>query len=226
MKSAELKLRHISIDLAEKGRIPDVSTEVISWLVEEAKEGRVLLINNSGFGGYGNFPAPGIGHQLEMMDVNMRVVIELTSCLLPTLRERGGAIINVASTAAFQPTAFMSVYGATKAFVLHWSLALNQELRGSGVRALVVCPGPTATEFFKRAGMEEGSVADALGMTSEQVVEMSLKALAKGRSQIVTGWKNKIGVALVTKLPKPLAAWLAAKVLAQFRLKKISHERK
>ena len=222
IKSAELKLRHISIDLAEKGRIPEVSAEVVTWLGEEAKGGRVLLINNSGFGGYGNFPEPSIEHQLEMMDVNMRAVIELTSCLLPTLREKGGAIINVASTAAFQPTAFMSVYGATKAFVLHWSLALDQELRGSGVRALAVCPGPTATEFFKRAGLQEGSVADALGMTSEQVVEMSLKALVKGKSQIVTGWKNKVGVALVTKLPKPFAAWLAAKILAQFRLKKVS----
>lgn len=222
MKSAELKLRHITIDLGERGRIPEVSAEVITWLGEEAKEGRVLLINNSGFGGYGNFPEPGIEHQLEMMDVNMRAVIELTSCLLPTLRDRGGAIINVASTAAFQPTAYMSVYGATKAFLLHWSLALDQELKGSGVRTLAVCPGPTATEFFKRAGLGEGGVADALGMTSEQVVEMSLKALAKGQSQIVTGWKNKIGVALVTKLPKPFAAWLAAKVLAQFRLKKVS----
>ncbi|MBE36784.1 MAG: short-chain dehydrogenase [Opitutaceae bacterium] len=222
MKSAELKLRHISIDLAERGRISEVSAEVISWLGEESKNGRVLLINNSGFGGYGNFPEPNLAHQLEMMDLNMRAVIELTGCLLKTLRERGGTIINVASTAAFQPTAYMSVYGATKAFVLHWSLALDQELRGSGVRALVVCPGPTATEFFRRAGMEEGSVADTLGMTSEQVVEISLKALVKGRSQIVTGWKNKLGVALVTKLPKPFAAWLAAKILAQFRLKKVS----
>ncbi len=222
MKSAELKLRHISIDLAEKGRISEVSAEVISWLSEEGQDGQVLLVNNSGFGGYGNFPEPNLEHQLEMIEVNMKAVIELTGCLLPTLRERGGAIINVASTAAFQPTAYMSVYGATKAFVLHWSLALDQELHGSGVRALAVCPGPTATEFFKRAGMEEGSVADALGMTSEQVVTMSLKALSKGKSQIVTGWKNKVGVALVTKLPKPLAAWLAAKVLAQFRLKKVA----
>lgn len=222
LKSAELKLRHIPIDLSENGKVSEVGVELITWLGREAGEGRVLLINNSGFGGYGNFPEPNLEHQLEMMEVNMRAVIELTGCLLPVLRERGGAIINVASTAAFQPTAYMSVYGATKAFLLHWSLALDQELKGTGVRTLAVCPGPTSTEFFKRAGLQEGSVADAFGMTSEQVVEMSLKALAKGRSQIVPGWKNKVGVALVTKLPKPLAAWLAAKVLARFRLKKVS----
>jgi len=222
MKSAELKLRHISIDLAERERISMAIFEIETWLKEDVPEGRVLLINNSGFGGYGKFPEPDTAHQLGMIDVNMRAVIELTSCLLPTLRDRGGAVITIASTAAFQPTAWMSVYGATKAFVLHWSLALDQELRGTGVRALAVCPGPTSTEFFRRAGLQEGSVADSLGMTSEDVVEMSLKALVAGKSQVVTGWKNKLGVALVTKLPKPWAAWLTAKILARFRLKKVS----
>ena len=90
IKSVELKLRHISIDLAEKGRVPEVCAEVISWLSEEAQEGRVLLINNSGFGGYGNFPEPSLEHQLEMMDVNMRAVIEqLVACSRPYVSEAG-----------------------------------------------------------------------------------------------------------------------------------------
>jgi short-subunit dehydrogenase len=96
---------------------------------------------------------------------------------------RGGAIINVASTAAFQPTPYMATYGATKAFVLHWSLALNEELRGTGVRALAVCPGPTATEFFeaRRPGV-------GLGLARPEHVqrggraEKSLRALAAGRA--------------------------------------------
>lgn len=222
IKTVSLKLHHIRIDLSEQEKIAGAVEEVKRWLSEEVPTGRVLLINNSGFGGYGIFPEPNIDHQLEMMDVNMRAVIELTGRLLPTLRDRGGAVINVASTAAFQPTAWMAVYGATKAFVLHWSLALNEELRGSGVRALAVCPGPTATEFFRRAGLQEGSVADALSMPSEQVVRLSLKALASGRSQVVTGWTNRLGVAFITKLPKPMAAWLASKLLARFRLKQAS----
>ena len=90
------------------------------------------------------------------------------------------------------------------------------------MRVLAVCPGPTATDFFRRAGLQEGSVPDTLGMTSEAVVRESLAALAAGRAQVVTGWKNWLGAALVTKLPKPWAAWLAAKVLARYRLKKVA----
>ena len=157
-----------------------------------------------------------------MIDVNIRAVLDLTGRLLPVLKKRGGTIISVASTAAFQPTAYMAAYGASKTFVLHWSLALNEELRGTAVNALAVCPGPTSTDFFRRAGLQEGSVADALGMTCEEVVIAALRALAAGRSVVVTGYKNKVGAFLVSKLPKPLAAWLAAKVLARFRLKKVA----
>jgi len=156
-----------------------------------------------------------------MLDLNIRGLVDLTGRLLPLLKARGGAIINVASTAAFQPTPYMAAYGASKAFVLHWSLALNEELRGSGVRTLAVCPGPTATEFFRRAGLQQGSVADSLSMSCESVVEASLRALAAGRSQVVTGWKNKVLAFLAGKTPKPLAARVAALVLARYRLKQV-----
>ncbi len=220
--SAELKLHHISANLADSTQISGVVDEVIAWMDKDTYNGRVILVNNSGFGGYGEFPDPEIPHHLEMIDLNVRAVVELTGRLLPSLRGRGGSIINVASTAAFQPTPWMSVYGATKAFVLHWSLALNQELRGTGVHALAVCPGPTATEFFRRAGLQKGSVSDAISMSSDAVVLESLQALVNGRSQVVTGWKNWFGMVLVTKLPKPMASWLAAKALARYRLKKVA----
>lgn len=222
LKSDSLKLEHIPCDLADRAALGATVDRVLAWLKLAAPTGRLLLINNSGFGAYGHFPEPGVDHQLEMLDVNIRAVVELTGRLLPELKARGGAVINVASTAAFQPTAYLAAYGASKAFVLHWSLALNEELRDTGVRVLAVCPGPTATEFFRRAGLEEGSVPDALGMTSEAVVRAALAALAAGRAQVVTGWKNWLGAALVTKLPKPWAAWLAAKVLARYRLKRVS----
>ncbi len=222
LKSVGLKLRHIPCDLAQPSAIVQGAESVLDWLKTDAPAGRILLINNSGFGAYGHFPEPNLAHQLEMMDVNVRAVVDLTARLLPVLKARGGAVITVASTAAFQPTAYMAAYGASKAFVLHWSLALNEELRGTGVRTLAGCPGPTPTEFFKRAGLQQGSVSDAFGTTSEAVVRASLRALAAGRAQVVPGWKNKVGAALVTKLPKPMAAWLAAKILARFRLKKVS----
>ena len=215
------RLNHFPCDLSRAAEVGRGAREVEAFLLQNVPAGRVLLINNSGFGAYGRFPEPNLSHQLEMMDVNMRALVELTGLLLPLLRARGGAIINVASTAAFQPTAWMATYGATKAFVLHWSLALNEELRGTGVRALAVCPGPTGTEFYRRAGLKQGSVSSLLSMTSEEVVELSLRALAAGRAQVVTGWKNKAYTFFSSKVPKPLVARLGAKVLARFRLKQV-----
>ena len=200
--------------------IARASAGIETWLADAVPTGRLLLVNNSGFGAYGRFPDPNLEHQLELIDVNIRAVVDLTGRLLPLLKTRGGAIINVASTAAFQPTPYMASYGASKAFVLHWSLALNEELRGSGVSALAVCPGPTTTDFSKRAGLQSGSVSPALSMTSEQVVHLALSALAAGRSQVVTGWKNKVTAFVGSKLPKPLVARTAAKVLARYQVKK------
>ncbi len=115
----------------------------------------------------------------------------------------------------------MATYGASKAFVLHWSLALDAELRGSGVRALAVCPGPTATQFFRRAGLQQGSVADQLSMSSDQVVMAALHALAKNRSLVVTGWKNKISALAGGMAPKRLATWVAAKVIGRYRMQQV-----
>ena len=221
IKISGLKLNHFACNLSRPAEIAAATAAIGSFLAQVAPVGKVLLINNSGFGGYGHFPEPQLEHQLEMIDVNIRGLVDLTGRFLPLLRARGGAIINVASTAAFQPTPYMATYGASKAFVLHWSLALNEELRGTGVRALAVCPGPTATDFSKRAGLQLGSVSPALSMTSEQVVEISLRALASGRAQVVTGWKNKVTAFVGSKLPKPLVARVAAKVLARYQLKQV-----
>jgi short-subunit dehydrogenase len=221
IKNIEKRLNHFPCDLSRPAEVERATREVEDFLGRTVPAGQILLINNSGFGAYGRFPEPNLPHQLEMIDVNVRSLVQLTGLLLPLLRARGGAIINVASTAAFQPTSWMATYGATKAFVLHWSLALNEELRGSGVRSLVVCPGPTATEFFLRAGLKQGSVTPVLSMTSDAVVELSLKALAAGRAQVVTGWKNKAYTFFSSKMPKPLAARVGAKVLGRFRLKQV-----
>ena len=221
IKISGIKLNHFPADLSLPAELARAAGAIEAFLASAAPTGRVLLINNSGFGAYGRFPEPNLEHQLELIDVNIRGLVDLTGRLLPLLKARGGAIINVASTAAFQPTPYMATYGASKAFVLHWSLALNEELRGSGVKALAVCPGPTATEFFRRAGLQEGSVADALSMSCEDVVQASFKALGAGRSQVVPGWKNQISVFFASKLPKPLITRLAAMVLSQFRLKQV-----
>jgi short-subunit dehydrogenase len=218
MADAQLNLRHIACDLSDPAQVERALSGIEDFLKHQAPAGRILLVNNSGFGVYGRFPEPGVGQQLEMVDVNVRAVLHLTGALMPAMRERGGVIVTVASTAAFQPTAFLDTYGATKAFVLHWSLGLNEELRGTGVSTLAVCPGPTATDFFRRAGLKENSVPDSMGETCEQVVMASLRALAAGRAMVVSGWRNKLMASLVTKLPKPLAARLTAVVLARYRM--------
>lgn len=215
---AGLILRHFPCDLANAGDVARAAAAVAEDLGRELPEGRILLINNSGFGSYGHFPEPNLSHQLEMLDVNIRGLVQLTGFVLPLLRARGGAIVNVASTAAFQPTPYMATYGATKTFVLHWTLALNEELRSTGVRALAVCPGPTATQFFRRAGLKQGSVSDAFSMSPEEVVRQTLRALAAGRSLVVPGWKNKLLSSLAGAAPKPLAARLARVILARYRL--------
>ena len=221
IKIPGIKLNHFPCDLSRAAEIARAAAAIEGFLAQAVPAGRVLLINNSGFGAYGHFPEPSLEHQLELVDVNIRGLLDLTGQLLPLFKTRGGAIINMASTAAFQPTPYMGTYGASKAFVLHWSLALNEELRGSGVSALAVCPGPTTTDFSKRAGLQSGSVAPALSMTCEQVVMASLRALAAGRSQVVTGWKNKVMTFVGSKLPKPLVARAAAKVLGRYQVKQV-----
>lgn len=191
---------------------------LVAHLHAAVPQGRVLLINNSGFGTYGRFPEPALSEQLAMADVNMRAVLHLTGLLLPELKRRGGAVMNIASTAAFQPTPYLGTYGATKAFLLHWSIALDEELRGSGVRVLAVCPGPTSTGFSQRAGLKPGQLAEGPRMTAENVVLASWRALAAGRSVVIPGARNRFLARLAGLTPKPLAAKVAARMIAGSRL--------
>lgn len=210
------RLNHFPCDLARADELERVFRDVQTFLAGNMPAGQLLLINNSGFGSFGTFPEPSLPRELEMIDLNVRAVVHLTGVLLPMLKERGGAIVNIASTVAFQPTPYAATYGATKAFVLNWTVALNEELRGSGVRALAVCPGTTRTEFFRRAGVGDAATAP-FAMTCEQVVEIALRALGAGRVQVVTGWRNKLMTFAGAKVPKPLAARVSGRILARIR---------
>ena len=210
-------MNHFACDLSRPAEVERGAREVENFLERNVPTGRMMLINNSGFGTMGPFHEADLSKQLEMIDVNMRAVVQLTGLLLPLLRARGGAIMNIASTAAFQPTPSMATYGATKAFVLHWSHALNQELKRSGVRVIAVCPGTTRTEFFKTAGLKPGNRGDALAMSPEDVVLAALRALGARRSEVVPGWKNKLLTMVASPVPKALAADVAGTVLASYR---------
>lgn len=210
---AELKLRHVSCDFGRKDQILPGVEEVLSILNREVPEGRVLLINNSGYGSHGPFLEADLNNELGMLDVNVRALVEITGRFLPTLKARGGAIINVASTAAFQPTPSLATYGASKSFVLNWSLALREELKPLGVSVLAVCPGPTATGFAARAGVKSGSVPGGLGHTPDDVAKISLHALAKHRACVICGWRNRFVAWGSSLLPRTWTAALAKKLI-------------
>jgi short-subunit dehydrogenase len=210
-------LNQFPCDLSRPADIETAAKAVQKFIEQHIPAGQILLVNNSGFGAFGAVGEIDPTRELDMIDVNVRAVVHLTGLLLPLLRQRGGTIMNIASTVAFQPTPFAATYGATKSFVLHWTLALNEELRGTGVRAIAVCPGTTETEFFRRAGMRDAATNARQGMSPEAVVKSALRAMARGRSQIVPGWGNKAYTFLGARLPKPLAAWVAGKILARRR---------
>ena len=148
-----------------------------------------LLINNAGFGDYGEFSQTDGDRQVQMVQLNNVALVDLTHKFLPQMRERGsGSIINIASIAAFQPIPYLSVYAASKAFVRSFSEALWAENRQYGVRVLVVSPGPTETNFFVAANFPPALARNAKSIsTPEEVVDEALKALAKGEASIVVG---------------------------------------
>jgi uncharacterized protein len=151
------------------------------------------LINNAGFGQLGPFAAGATERQVQMIAVNIAALTELTHRLLPDMLAAGkGAILNVASTAAFQPGPNMAVYYATKAYVLSFSEALHEEVKGRGVRVTALCPGPTETEFAGEAEMNDTLLFRLLRMKPEPVVDAGLAGLAAGRAIVIPGLMNKL----------------------------------
>ncbi|WP_414619903.1 SDR family NAD(P)-dependent oxidoreductase [Calothrix sp. CCY 0018] len=148
-----------------------------------------ILINNAGFGDYGEFVQTDCDRQIQMIQLNNIAVVALTHKFLPQMRERGsGSIINVSSIAAYQPIPYLSVYAATKAFIRSFSEALWAENRQHGVKILVVSPGPTETNFYTEANFPPALARTAKSMsTSEEVVDQALKALEQGNAAVVVG---------------------------------------
>jgi uncharacterized protein len=162
-----------------------------------------LLINNAGFGSMGEFAALDLQRELNMIDLNVRSLVELTHLFLQPMRERKrGSIINVASTASFQPVPFMATYAATKAFVLSFSEALWEENRPHGIKVMALCPGVTETGFFEASQMKRPPARAA--QTSKQVVDVALRAWKRGKSSVISGWPNKITAQTERVVPRAL----------------------
>jgi len=190
--------QHVAMDLSKP--------ESPAKLFEEAETRGLeidLLINNAGFGSMGDFATLDLARELNMVDLNVRSLVEMTYRFLAPMRERkAGAIINVASTAGFQPVPYMATYAATKAFVLSFSEALWEENRTLGIEVMALCPGVTETGFFEASRMQKPPARTS--QTPEEVVETALRGLSRRKSSIISGWPNKFGVAIGGLTPRSL----------------------
>lgn len=170
------------------------------------------LINNAGFGSMGDFAELELERELEMISLNVMALVALTHRYLQKMRERqDGVIINVSSTGSFQPIPFMAVYAATKAFVTSFSEALAEENRPFNIQITALCPGPTDTNFFNAANAEAFAMK---GMqTPEAVVAAALRGVNRGKSTVVSGWKNYVGSVFGTLAPNALVTRVVGKAL-------------
>jgi hypothetical protein len=170
------------------------------------------LINNAGFGSFGDFTKLELERELNMIDLNIKTLVELTYRFLVPMRERRqGAIINVASTAGFQAVPFMATYAATKAFVLSFSEALWEENRPHGIKILALCPGVTDTNFFEAARGQKPPARVA--QSPEDVVDTALRALARGRSHIISGWTNRAMTEAERLVPRSVVTRVAGRMM-------------
>ena len=169
-----------------------------------------LLVNNAGLGSYGYFDEQNAAREQEIVAVNVAAVVALTRLYLPEMVARGdGAVLNVASTAAFQPVPFMTTYAATKAFVLSFSEALWVENRGRGVRVVCLCPGKTETDFAEHLEGDRGRFERLRQSTPEEVAEGGLRGLDRNASFVVVGPANYAGALAGRVLPRAVAARVA-----------------
>ena len=173
-----------------------------------------VLVNDAGFGVYGPFAETPIEKELEMIQVNAAALTHLTKLLLPgMLQRRRGRILNVASTAAFQPGPLMAVYYATKAYVLSFSEALANELAGTGVTVTALCPGPTITEFQKQSGMGETLLFHSpLVMKASEVARAGYEGMMRGKTLVIPGLANLALVEALRVTPRRIVTAIARRI--------------
>ena len=173
-----------------------------------------ILVNNAGFGVYGLFANTPLEKELEMIQVNMAALTHLAKLFLPgMIARRRGNILNVASTAAFQPGPLMAVYYATKAYVLSFSEALSNETHGTGVSVTALCPGPTITEFQKTAGLEQTRLFQSpLVMSAAEAARAGYEGMRSGRRVVVPGFANQLLAQGSRFSPRRLSTAIARKI--------------
>ncbi len=222
---SEGRLRELAGELAAKyGAVAQVVPADLSRPASPGEIAEVLthrhievdvLVNNAGFGAHGPIAEIGIERQLEMIEVNVAALTRLTALLLPGMLERRrGAILNVASTAAFQPGPYQAVYCATKAYVLSFTEALAEEVRGSGVRVSCLAPGATDTGFAAQAGTLGTRLFRRGVMDADRVARAGHDGMRRGRTLVIPGLRNRVRAFSVRLAPRTLTTQVAGRLLA------------
>src|SRR6476646_595489 len=193
----------VIIDLGQAGAAARIEDELHERGVEVQ-----FLVNNAGFGLMGLAASLDRAQQLAMIDLNVRVLTELTLRFVQSLTRHRGGILNVASVASFMPGPGMAVYHATKAYVLSFSEALHQEFGDQGVRVTALCPGPVETEFMARAGIPENHFPHFMSRTPGRVAQEGYDGLMRGRRVVIPGTNNKLAALLARLLPRRLVSWM------------------
>ncbi len=203
------KVYVFATDLTSKEELENLYSQV-----DNLKRPLHFLINNAGFGDFGEFLSSDIKLQEDMIELNITALTKITRHFLPGLVETKGKILNIASVAAFQPGPMMSVYFATKAYVLSFSEALYQELKLKGVTVTTLCPGPTESGFMDYSGMGESKLVKGLTLsTSKTVAKYGYKAMMNGNSVVVHGVRNRLLIFFIRFLPRKLVASLALRLM-------------
>jgi short-subunit dehydrogenase len=212
----EISSRHgvrvevVAADLADADE-----RERLAGAIEETGLAVQILVNNAGFGAFGDFAELARDLQREMVRLNVEAVVDLQARYLPAMVERGrGAVINVASTAGFQPLPANATYAATKAFVLNLSEATHEEVKGKGVTLTCVCPGPVRTEFVEVAGRPgaEDRTPGFVWITPEQVAAQAVRGAKHGTRVVVPGMLNRATTVVGRHAPRALSLPLTARL--------------
>ncbi len=221
----EESLKQVAAGIAEKYKVHadylvmDLSLHtaaqhIYDWCAKKNYDIQVL-VNNAGYGLSGSFEKYTTAENTDMMQVNMMAPVQLCGLFLPALRRQPKAyILNVASSAAYQAVPGLSLYAATKAFVLNFSRGLRQELRKTGVSVTCVCPGSTDTDFPFRAQIGEKGMktAQKVNMTPASVAGIAVESMLAGKAEVITGIINKLGAFMVWLLPKGIVERTAMKI--------------
>lgn len=201
---------YLALDLSAA----NAAEKTFSW-VKENKYTVNILVNNVGYGLSGFFDRYKLEDVLNMMQLNMQTLVQFTSYFLPELKkEKQSFILNIASTAAYQSVPGLSVYAATKSFVLSFSRGLYQELKGSNISVSCISPGPTDTAFVERANLGEKGLktAQKVNMKPEEIAEIAINTLFNKKPEIVVGTINKLGVFMAWLLPKNIVERVAMNI--------------